>query len=77
MIDTKNERIQKIRLRISAFNAKMRELEAQGFCSGGWDSDTDKVAIVDNRMPIHEHRIAGYMDRDLNIEWRDGYRRSV
>lgn len=60
-----------------AFNAKMRALESQGFCSGGWDATTDKTAIVDTQLPPHEHRIAGYMDRNLDIEWRDGYRRAV
>lgn len=75
-VENMNERMIKIKAREAAFNGKMRELNAQGFCSGGWDPKTDKTAIVDTRIPECEFRIAGYMDRDLNIAWCDGFRRA-
>ena len=71
-----NDTMRKIGARMMAFRVLMKKLEDQGFRSGGWDSKTDKTAIIDTRMPEHEIRIAGYIDRDLNIEWRDGYRRA-
>ena len=62
-----------IRYRPLAFNAKMKELEKSGLRSGGWDEKTDKTAIVRPGKTENENKIVGYIDRDLNIEWLDGY----
>ena len=62
-----------IRYRPLAFNAKMKELEKSGLRSGGWDEKTDTTAIVRLGETVDEDRIVGYMDRDLNIEWVNGY----
>lgn len=59
-----SEHMRKICEHQRAFLAKMKELEAQGYYSGGWDKKTDKTAIS------KDGKIVGYMDRDLNIEWR-------
>ena len=59
-----DEHMKKIREHMRAFLAKMKELEAQGYYSEGWDSQTDKTVIGKGG------EIVGYMDRDLNIEWR-------
>ena len=64
-----NERIDKIRAHMIAFNELMRDLERQGYRSGGWDEKTDKTAIVKPGEMPWESKIVGYIDRNLNIEW--------
>ncbi len=58
---------------ILTFNSKMEELKKYGLRSGGWDAKTDKTAIVLPGKVEYENKIVGYMDRDLNIEWVNGY----
>lgn len=62
-----------LRFKVLSFNAKMAELEKQGYRSGGWDEKTNKTAIVKLGEHEYENRIVGYIDKDLNIEWREPY----
>lgn len=63
-------RLEFIRRHQRAFNAKMKALELLGLRSGGWDEKTDKTAIVKTGKREIDNQIVGYMDRDLNIEWK-------
>lgn len=60
----KVERLRKTQEHMRMFLEKMKDLEAKGYYSGGWDSQTNKTAIS------KDGKIVGYMDKDLNIEWR-------
>lgn len=60
----RSERVRKANEHIREFNRKMCELKSRGYYSGGWDRETDKTAIC------KDGKIVGYMDRELNIEWR-------
>lgn len=51
---------------IVAFNAKFSELEKFGYYSNGYHFDTKKTVIC------KDGHIAGYMHRNLNIEWLQG-----
>lgn len=67
----KEERIRKINEYHAAWLAKMRELESQGYRSGGYDFDTDSTAIVKGMGP--DSRIVGYLHRDLTVTWKEDY----
>lgn len=58
----------KITEHMIACNASMRELEAQGFHSGGYDFETRKTAIFKGDYPHSE--LAGYLREDLSMEWK-------
>jgi len=67
----REERMKKIREHMVAFNALARELQAAGCHISGWDLKTDQTAIGMGEGP--DARIVGYINRDLSIEWKEGF----
>lgn len=63
------DRIKRINEYHAAWLAKMRELESQGYRSGGYDFKTDSTAIVKGEYP--NGGIVGYLHRDLTITWKE------
>ena len=62
------ENLKKAQEHMHAKLAKFRELEAQGYRSGGYDFATDRTEIVKGEYPNAE--IVGYLNRDLTITWK-------
>lgn len=62
------ENLRKAKEHMEAHLAKLRELEAQGYRSGGYDFPTDRTVIVKGDYPNGE--IVGYLNRDLTITWK-------
>lgn len=62
------ENLKKAQEYMHAKLAKFRELETQGYRSGGYDFATDRTAIVKGEYPNAE--IVGYLNRDLTITWK-------
>lgn len=57
-----------VRKLMLARNQKWKELEAQGYRSGGCGNDFEKCAIVQGDYP--NGKIVGYLNQDLTITWR-------
>lgn len=64
------KKMEELRAKAKAVNAKWRELEAMGYHSAGCGNDVTKAAIATGNPP--HTRIVGYLNlKDLSVEWFD------